>query len=126
MDGQRLKEKVLLAKVPLSTIAERMGITAQSLNSCFKGKDVRSNTIERIADALGVSMSFFYPADSNNTIASGDRAVAVNTNTGNISASNEDTVALKERISMLEQLLDERGKLLNEKERLIKILMNNK
>ena len=36
MTGQCLKEKILLAKVPLSVIAERLGITAQSLNSCFK------------------------------------------------------------------------------------------
>lgn len=60
MTGQCLKEKILLAKVPLSVIAERLGITAQSLNSCFKGKDVRSNTIERIAEVLDVDMSFFY------------------------------------------------------------------
>lgn len=124
MDGKRLKEKVLMANVPLTVIAERMGITAQSLNSCFKGKDVRSNTIERIAEALGVNMSFFYPADdSKNAIASGDSAVAVNTNTGSISASTGDTVILQERVKLLERLLDEKDKQLEDKERTIKILM---
>lgn len=115
MDGKRLKEKVLMANVPLTVIAERMGITAQSLNSCFKGKDVRSNTIERIAEALSVNMSFFYPADdSKNAIASGDSAVAVNTNTGSISASTGDTAVLQERVKSLEALVAE-------KERLIKV-----
>ncbi len=117
MTGQELKEKVLKANVPFNEIAERLGITAQSLNSCFKGKDVRSNTIERIAEALGVKMSFFYPMDSSSAVASGNGSVAVTGNNnvaGNVTMS--DTAILTERIAMLERLLEE-------KERTIKILM---
>lgn len=122
MTGQELKEKVLMANVPFNEIAERLGITAQSLNSCFKGKDVRSNTIERIAEALGVKMSFFYPNDEgNNAVASGDSSIAVNNITGNIEAG--DTSALQERVKLLEQLLAERERIIEEKERTIKILM---
>lgn len=115
MTGQELKEKVLMANVPLNVVADRLGITAQSLNSCFKGKDVRSNTIERIADALGVKMSFFYPMDGNNTVASGNGSVAVNGN-NNVANAAVDATLLAERIAMLEKLLDE-------KERLINVLM---
>lgn len=117
MTGQELKEKVLMANVPFNEIAERLGITAQSLNSCFKGKDVRSNTIERIAEALGVKMSFFYPMDSSSAVASGKGSVAVTGNNnvaGNVNMG--DTAILTERIAMLERLLEE-------KERTIKILM---
>lgn len=117
MTGQELKQKILSSNVPFNVIAERLGITAQSLNSCFKGKDVRSNTIERIADALGVKMSFFYPADGNSAVATGDSSIAVNNITGNIEAG--DTAVLQERITMLERLL-------GEKERLIKVLMEKK
>lgn len=117
MTGQELKEKVMMANVPFNEIADRLGITAQSLNSCFKGKDVRSNTIERIAEALGVKMSFFYPMDSNSAVASGNGSVAVTGNNnvaGNVTMG--DTAMLAERIAMLERLLEE-------KERTIKILM---
>lgn len=60
MDGRKLKEKVLSANVPLTTIAERMSVSPQALNSYFNGKDVRSGSIERIAEVLGVPVSFFY------------------------------------------------------------------
>lgn len=115
MTGQELKTKVLMANVPFNEIAERLGITAQSLNSCFKGKDVRSNTIERIADALGVKMSFFYPMDSTNAVATGNGNVAGNNNVvGSVTIG--DAAILQERVTMLEKLLEE-------KERTIKILM---
>lgn len=123
MTGQQLKSKIVEVGKSQKDIAELLGVTAQSLSSILNAKDVRSGTIERIAEALGVNMSFFYPADSNNAIASGNSSVAVNTNTGHINASGGDTAALRERIAMLEQLLDERNKLIDEKERTIKILM---
>lgn len=119
MTGQELKEKVLLANVPFNVIAERLGITAQSLNSCFKGKDVRSNTIEKIANAIGVSMSFFYPSDSS-AVASGDGSVAVSGNNNSIVVVGcGDVPFLQERVKHLEELL-------TEKERLINILMEGR
>lgn len=116
MTGQELKEKILVANVPLNEIAERLGITAQSLNSCFKGKDVRSNTIERIADALGVKMSFFYPTEGSGFSIAGNNNISGNNNAvGNVTVGDNSAV-LQERVTMLEKLLEE-------KERLIKVLM---
>lgn len=115
MTGQELKEKVLLANVPFNVIAERLGITAQSLNSYFKGKDVRSNTIEKIADAIGVDMSFFYPTDGNKAVANGTGSVAAIQSTVNQGDAN----VLSERVRGLEELLAE-------KERLISVLMERK
>lgn len=116
MDGTKLKEKLLALRVPFNEIADRLGVTAQSLNSCFKVKDVRSNTIERIAEVLGVPMSFFYPEDSDNSaVVSGTGNVAVAGN-NNVTSNAGDTGVLQERVRMLEKLLDE-------KERTIKILM---
>lgn len=124
MSGEELKAKVLETKVPFSEIASRLGITAQSLNSCFKGKDVRSNTIERIADTLGVKMSYFYPMeDGNSAVASsGGIAVSGNHNDVNKTAASDSDV-LRERVAMLERLLEEKDKLLEEKERTIQIFM---
>jgi len=121
MTGKEFKEKILQTNVSPSTLAERLGITAQALNSTFKGKAVRSDTIERAAQALGVDMSFFYPmAGTNNSVASGDGSISVASN-GNVHI--EETSILQERIKALEQQVKDKESLLAEKERLIKILM---
>lgn len=122
MTGQELKQKIAKLNVSAMAIAKKIGISPQALNSTFNAADVKSGTIERIADALGVKMSFFYPNDEgNNAVASGDSSIAVNNITGNIEAG--DTSALQERVKLLEQLLAERERIIEEKERTIKILM---
>lgn len=122
MTGQELKQKIAKKNVSALAIAKKIGISPQALNSTFNAADVKSGTIERIADALGVKMSFFYPNDEgNNAVASGDSSIAVNNITGNIEAG--DTSALQERVKLLEQLLAERERIIEEKERTIKILM---
>lgn len=67
MTGLELKEKLASQSVSSSTIAKKLGITPQALDSTFKSKDVRSNTLERIAAVLGVDMGFFYPIGTSTT-----------------------------------------------------------
>lgn len=123
MNGKIVKDKLKRSGIPLSEIASRLGYdNDQRLHSQLKSNDVKTGILEQICSALGVNMSFFYPnEDGKNAIASGDSSVAVAHNTGSISAAGSDTAALKERITMLEKLLDERERLLDEKERLIKV-----
>lgn len=121
MTGQELKKKISQQNVSALAIAKKMGISPQALNSTFNAADVKSGTLERIADTLGVGMSFFYPADTQSAVASGNSSIAVNNITGNIEAG--DCAALIEKVKLLEQLLEERERVIEEKERTIKILM---
>ena len=123
MTGQELKSKILLIGKSQKDIADLLGVSAQSLSSVLSAKDVRSGTIEKIANALNVPISFLYGEKDNeqNAVASGDSSIAVNNITGNIEAG--DTSALQERVKLLEQLLAERERIIEEKERTIKILM---
>lgn len=115
MTGKELKEKIAQQNVSALAIAKKMGISPQALNSTFNAADVKSGTLERIADALGVKMSFFYPEGNSAVASNGSVAVNGNNNVaGNVTTG--DTALLTERIAMLERLLEE-------KERTIKILM---
>jgi transcriptional regulator with XRE-family HTH domain len=120
MTGNRLKEILYEKKVSQAQIAKRLGVSQQSFNQMLAAADIKSSLLERIAEALGESMSMFYPIDGRNAVASGNGSVAVagnNNVAGNVTIS--DTSVLQERVAMLERLLDE-------KERTISILMKNK
>lgn len=116
MTGNELRKKIQEKGVSALFISQKLGITPQSLNSTFKAIDVRSGTIEKIAEALGEDMSFFYPIENRSTVASGKGSVAVSGNNNVTGIASADVAVLKERIAMLEKLIDE-------KERTIKILM---
>ena len=115
MTGKELKEKIAQQNISALAIAKKLGISPQALNSTFNAADVKSGTLERIAEVLGVKMSFFYPMEGSNAVASGNGNVAGNNNVvGSVTIG--DAAILQERVNLLEKLLEE-------KERTIKILM---
>ena len=123
MTGERLKEIISKFKVSQSEIARQLGMSHQSLNQMLSAADVKTSLLERIAQVLNVPVSFLYGErdEGQNAVASGDSSIAVNNITGNIEAG--DTSALQERVKLLEQLLAERERIIEEKERTIKILI---
>lgn len=118
MTGERLKEIIFKHKVSQSEIARQLGMSHQSLNQMLSAADVKSSLLERIAQVLNVPISFLYGEhDTQNAVANGDGSVAVTGNNnvaGNVTMG--DAAVLQERVTMLERLLEE-------KERTIKILM---
>lgn len=122
MTGKELKEKIAQQNISALAIAKKLGISPQALNSTFNAADVKSGTLERIAEVLGVKMSFFYPMEGSNAVASGNGNVAGNNNVvGNVTIG--DAVVLQEKVKYLEQQVKDKESLLDEKERLIKVLM---
>ena len=108
-----MKSKIAEINVTQLELAGRLGTTPQSLSSILHAKDVRSGTIEKIAQVLDVPVSFFYGEGSfQKAVASGNKSVAaINSN-----ISSRESEILKERIKSLEALVAE-------KERLINVLM---
>lgn len=117
MEGKFLKKKLLEINKSQKELAALLGITAQSVSAILSAKDVRSGTIEKIAQVLGVSVSFFYGEGEvkQNAVANGTKSVAAI----NSSINTQDSEILKERVRSLEVLVAE-------KERLIKVLMERK
>ncbi len=124
MTGKDLKEKIAQQNISALAIAKKLGISPQALNSTFNAADVKSGTLERIAEVLGVKMSFFYPMDGSNAVATGNGNVAGNNNVVG-SVTFGDATVLQERVKFLEQQVKDKESLLEEKERLIKVLMEN-
>lgn len=60
MKGEYLKSKVKETGLPITKIAERLGISSQNMQMYFKAEDVRSSTLERLSEALGLSIAWFY------------------------------------------------------------------
>lgn len=116
MEGKVLKRKIAEINVTQLDLANKLGVTPQSLSSILHAKDVRSGTIERIAQVLNVPVSFFFGDEiKNNAVASGNKTVAaINSNVSSTTAA-----VLEERVKALETLVAE-------KERLIKVLMEGR
>lgn len=117
MTGKELKERVDALGITQRKLADKMGVTPQTINAILTAKDVRTSTIERIASVTGMPISFFFKeeADKQSAIVSGNGSVVVAGN-NNLTSNAGETAVLQERVKMLEKLLDE-------KERLIKVLM---
>lgn len=116
MTGKELKERIDLMGIAQRKLAEKMCVTPQTINAILTAKDVRTSTIERIASVTDMPISYFFKeTDVQNTIASGNGNVAGNNNVvGSVTIG--DASVLQERVAMLERLLEE-------KERTIKILL---
>ena len=95
--------------------AKAFGSTYQSMyNLLYKeGTTCKVDLLERIASYFNVPVSFFFDDEAQNAIANGNSSIAVNNNSGSIATGD---AVLQERVCLLEKLLEE-------KERTIKILM---
>lgn len=116
MEGKFLKRKLLELNKTQKELAGLLGITAQSVNAILSAKDVRSGTIERIAQALNVPVSFFFGDETkHNAVASGNKSVAaINSN-----VSSPTAAVLEERVKALETLVAEKERLIKVYEKMI-------
>ena len=113
MTGNRLKEILYEKKVSQSHVAKLLGVSQQSFNQMLAAADIKSSLLERIAEALGENMSLFYPLEPASVTVSDHGSVSI---AGNNNIAGSNNAVLQERVKMLEKLLDE-------KEKLIKVLM---
>lgn len=114
MTGKELKQKIDALGITQRSLAGQMGVTPQTVSAILTAKDIRTSSLERIAQVTNMPMSYFYgETDNAKAVASGDNSVAAIQST----VTQGDSKILQERVMLLE-------KLLTEKERTIQILMN--
>lgn len=81
MTGETLKQKFESLGYTKVFIAEKLGVAPQNIQTWFKADDVKSGTLERLAEVLELPIAYFY-GDSynvqgnNNALATGDHSTA--------------------------------------------------
>lgn len=60
MNGSELRRILAKKRINIGDLAEKLSMTQPNLSNQFKVQDVKSGMLEKICDALGVTMEFFY------------------------------------------------------------------
>lgn len=60
MDGKRLKYKIQESGLSIKSIADKTGLEASNISGTFRSKNVGSLTLEKIAEAIGKPVAWFY------------------------------------------------------------------
>lgn len=117
MNTDKLNKLIESSRLNKSQLAARCGISRTTLENLLNGADAKISTVEALARALCVKIQDLYDDDVTmyqSAVASGDNSIAA------INSKVETANAvLAERVKYLERILDE-------KERLITVLMDKR
>lgn len=117
MAGEYLKKFIRKSKISQSEIARQLGMSQSSFNQMLSSNDVKSSLVERIASILHVTMGEIYgEAKEQSAVATGNSIAVTGNNNVAGNVTNNDTNILQERNALLQQILQE-------KERLIQVLI---
>lgn len=89
MKGLYVKEILKKNGYTVSAVAEKLGISNQNLFSLLGKDDVKTSTLERIAEATGLPVSLFY-GDTHIHAQIGDNSSAVNGNNNQVNTATGD------------------------------------
>lgn len=95
MKGLDLKNRLLSAGYTVTGIANKVGVIPQNINGWFTSNDVRTGTIEKLAEVLGLPISFFYGEDAGNVSSvSGNNNTTATGNNNTVSSSDDRLLSL--------------------------------
>lgn len=119
MDGEYLRKKIKETGVPIAEIARKIGQSRPNLSQALSTKDVKTGLVEKLAEALGLPLSYFYGGTDAGThaIATGNKAVAAVNST--IGGGADSVPVLQERVRSLENLVQEKERLIKVYERIL-------
>ena len=60
MTGEEVRKKIKSKRRSFKSVAEAIGETPQNFQNMLNAADVKSGTLERIAEALGEPVAYFY------------------------------------------------------------------
>lgn len=123
MTGDRIKFLLDELGITQKALSEMLGVTPQSVSAIIAASDVRSGTLEKIANVLGVPMSRFYPNDTT-TITNESSELHVRNNSGVVSGTNNGTISTGQQYTqkLVEMLVEANAKKDQQIDKLIALL----
>lgn len=124
MTGDRIKFLLDELGITQKALSEMLGVTPQSVSAIIAASDVRSGTLEKIANVLGVPMSRFYPNDTTTTITNDSIELHVRNNSGVVSGTNNGTISTGQQDTqkLVEMLVEANAKKDQQIDKLIALL----
>lgn len=124
MTGDRIKFLLDELGVTQKALSEMLGVTPQSVSAIIAASDVRSGTLEKIANVLGVPMSRFYPNDTTTTITNESSELHVRNNSGVVSGTNNGSISTGQQDTqkLVEMLVEANAKKDQQIDKLIALL----
>lgn len=104
MKGTDLKAKLEELGFSKAYIADKLGIPAQNVHIWLRAEDVKTGTIERLAEVLELPISVFY-GEAYNKVANSGNNNAIATNNSVATATSNDDRLLTLLLNKDEQLL---------------------
>lgn len=126
--GLVIKELMLKQNIEVADLAKRLGKTKQAVYDMLDKEDVNTSLLRELAAIFNVPITIFFDNSVNNNQSStGNNSIVLGQN-NNVDSLNLDYKEKLEsalvEIKHLKEVIDAKDKLLQEKERLINVLMN--
>lgn len=133
MIGLIIKQLMSKENIDVSTLSKRLGKTKQAVYDMLEKTDVNTSVLRELSNIFNVPISrFFYEEDlkfnSSAANTTGDFSPAVSGVQGDatVTISNEGEALQKERIAHLNEKVKHLQDIIDEKERLIKVLLDSR
>lgn len=95
MKGSDLKDRLLSAGYTVTGIANKVGVIPQNINGWFTSNDVRTGTIEKLAEVLNLPISFFYGEERGSVSSvTGNNNTTTTGNNNTVSGSDDRLLTL--------------------------------
>lgn len=126
--GLVIKELMLKQNIEVADLAKRLGKTKQAVYDMLDKEDVNTSLLRELAAIFNVPITIFFDNSVNNNQSNtGNNSIVLGQN-NNVDFLNLDYKEKLEstlvEIKHLKEVIDAKDKLLQEKERLINVLMN--
>lgn len=89
MKGSDLKTKLEELGFSKAYIADRLGVPAQNVHIWLRAEDVKTGTLEKLSEVLGVPISYFYGEAFNATSVTGNNNTTATGNNNTVSSSDD-------------------------------------